>query len=64
MIDNIKIRDCDTCASFAQLLDDIDCKIKELSVDLYNNVIFALNLAHQGHSRNQVAINKNAVDLP
>lgn len=43
MIDNIKIRDCSTCAGIPQLLEDIDCKIKELSVDLYNNVIYALN---------------------
>lgn len=39
----IKVRDCDICADSEQLLEDIDCKIKELSVDLYNNVIFALN---------------------
>lgn len=43
MIDNLKIRDCDVCAGIPQLLDDIDCKIKELSVDLYNNVVYALN---------------------
>ena len=43
MIDNIKIRDCDTCAGIPQLLDDIDCTIKELSVSLYNNVVYALN---------------------
>ena len=43
MLDNIKIRDCDTCAGIPQLLSDIDCKIKELSVDLYNNVVYSLN---------------------
>ena len=43
MLDNLKIRDCDECAGIPQLLDDIDCKIKELSVDLYNNVVFSLN---------------------
>jgi len=43
MIDNIKIRDCSICAGIPQLLEDIDCKIKELSVDLYNNIIYALN---------------------
>lgn len=43
MLDNIKIRDCSVCIETSQLLDDIDCKIKELSVDLYNNVIYSLN---------------------
>lgn len=43
MLDNIKIRDCDVCSGIPQLLDDIDCKIKELSVSLYNNVVYALS---------------------
>ncbi|MBC7088595.1 MAG: hypothetical protein H5T96_09065 [Tissierellales bacterium] len=43
MIESIKIRDCDVCAGIPQLLEDIDCKIKELSVDLYNNVVYSLN---------------------
>ena len=38
-----RIAYCDDCASSEQLLEDIDCKLKELSVKLYNNVIFALN---------------------
>ena len=38
-----KIAYCDECAGSEQLLDDIDCKIKEISIDLYNNIVFALN---------------------
>jgi len=39
----IKISYCDDCTSNSQLLEDIDCKIKEIAIDLYNNTIFALN---------------------
>jgi len=38
-----RITYCDSFTSSSQLLDDIDCKIKEISVDLYNNVSYALN---------------------
>jgi len=40
---DIKIAYCDDCAGSTQLLEDIDCKIKEIAINLYNNVIFALN---------------------
>lgn len=31
------------CAAIPVLLGDIDCKLKELSSNLYNNLIYALN---------------------
>ena len=40
----LRIAYCDQCAGNEQLLADIDCKIKEISIDLYNNVVYALNL--------------------
>jgi len=40
---SFRISDCSDCASIISLLEDIDCKIKELAIEMYNNVIFALN---------------------
>lgn len=31
------------CSSISVLLQDIECKIFELSKDMYNNIVFALN---------------------
>lgn len=31
------------CATIPALLVDIDCKLKELSSNLYNNLVYALN---------------------
>lgn len=39
----IKMNDCEDCTSITILLEDIDCKLKELANILYNNTIFALN---------------------
>lgn len=37
------LTNCIDCASIPALLEDIDCKIKELAEDLYNNTIYMLN---------------------
>jgi hypothetical protein len=31
------------CGTVPVLLDDIDCKLKELAINLYNNTIYSLN---------------------
>ena len=38
-----RLTDCVNCSSISVLLSDIDCKLAELSNNLYNNVIFSLN---------------------
>jgi hypothetical protein len=34
---------CPDCASIPNLVEDIDCKIKQLAVVEYNNIVFSLN---------------------
>lgn len=41
---NPKITNCEECASILPLIADINCKIFELSMKLYNNIVFSLNL--------------------
>ena len=36
------------CGTIPVLLDDIDCKIKELANNLYNNTIYSLNYPVNG----------------
>lgn len=38
------LTNCVECGSIPALLDDINCKLKELAGKLYNNTIYALNL--------------------
>lgn len=38
----------DCTLSIPNLLDDIDCKMKSMAGDLYNNTVFALNLPIKG----------------
>jgi hypothetical protein len=38
-----RLTNCVECASIPVLLTDIDCKLTELSKNLYNNIVFALN---------------------
>lgn len=38
-----RLTNCTECAAIPVLLDDIDCKINELSKKMYNNVVFSLN---------------------
>ncbi len=39
-----KITNCKTCAEILPLICEINCKITEMSLSLYNNIVFALNL--------------------
>jgi hypothetical protein len=39
-----RITDCEECASILPLIADINCKVFEMSLRLYNNIIFSLNL--------------------
>ena len=39
----IKVVDSIKCKSILNLLDEVDCKLAELVVTLYNNMVFALN---------------------
>ena len=34
---------CPDCASIPTLLTEIDCKIKQMAVSEYNNIVFSLN---------------------
>lgn len=38
-----KLASCVACSSIPALLDEIDCKLKLLAGNLYNNVVFSLN---------------------
>ena len=38
-----RLTNCLECADIPTLLLEIDCKIKDLSIDLYNNTVFILN---------------------
>lgn len=38
-----KVINCPTCGDIPALLQDIDCKLNELAIDLYNNTVFILN---------------------
>lgn len=38
-----RLNTCTECANINSLINDIDCKIKELANVLYNNTIFMLN---------------------
>jgi hypothetical protein len=39
-----RLTNCVECSSISTLLADIDCRLFELSKNLYNNVVFILNL--------------------
>lgn len=38
-----KFTNCENCGDIADLLKRIDCKLAELSYNMYNNVVFMLN---------------------
>ena len=38
-----RLTNCPECTTIPALLNDINCKFKELSSNLYNNVIYSLN---------------------
>lgn len=39
-----RLTSCPECADIPTLLQDIECKITEVSKNLYNNTVFALNM--------------------
>ena len=39
-----RLTDCAECGNVQTLLEDINCKLKELAINLYNNNVFLLNL--------------------
>lgn len=39
-----KLANCGVCADISSLIEDINCRIFNLSSSLYNNIIFDLNL--------------------
>lgn len=40
---NIRLTNCVDCATIPSLLSNIDCKLKELAMNQYYNIIFSLN---------------------
>lgn len=40
---NPRLNNCVDCTTIPSLLSDIDCKLKELGSNLYNNTVFILN---------------------
>ncbi len=40
---NYRLTNCVECTTIPALLADIDCKLTEMSKNLYNNIVFALN---------------------
>ena len=45
-----RLTSCADCSSIPALLDDIDCKLVELSNNLYNNTVFILNKSIPGEA--------------
>jgi hypothetical protein len=43
-----RLTNCTECSSIPNLLEDINCKIFEVSKSLYNNTVFALNQPVKG----------------
>lgn len=41
---NSRVSDCKECADIMPLIDAINCKLYESSLDMYNNLAYALNL--------------------
>jgi hypothetical protein len=39
-----KVTKCKECADILPLIDEINCKIFQLSLKSYNNIVFSLNL--------------------
>lgn len=39
-----RLTNCPECGDIPSLLGDIECKIKEVAQNLYNNTVFALNM--------------------
>lgn len=37
-----KLSNCPQCADIPSLIKEIDCKLSELSIDLYNNITYML----------------------
>lgn len=40
---NPRLTSCTECADITSLIQEIDCKVSEVSVALYNNLVFMLN---------------------
>ena len=40
---NPRLTNCPECSSITSLIEDIDCKIYEISKELYGNIVFMLN---------------------
>jgi len=38
-----RLTNCTQCADIPSLIEEIDCKITEMAVNLYNNTVFMLN---------------------
>lgn len=38
-----RLIECPDCASIPNLVGEIDCKIKQMAVSEYNNIVFSLN---------------------
>ena len=45
-----RLTNCAQCADVASLILEIDCKIAEVSNNLYNNIIFMLNKSIAGEA--------------
>jgi hypothetical protein len=43
-----RLTDCINCSNIPSLLSDIDCKLRELANNLYNNTVFSLNREIKG----------------
>lgn len=38
-----RLTNCPQCADIPSLISEIDCKLAEMSVNLYNNIVYILN---------------------
>lgn len=45
-----RLTNCPQCADIPSLIAEIDCKLSEMSMSLYNNVVFMLNRSVNGQA--------------
>ncbi len=45
-----RLTNCPQCADIPFLISEIDCKLSEMSVNLYNNIVYILNSPINGEA--------------
>lgn len=54
-----RLTNCQECSDILKVIDDIDCKITEISKGIYNNIVFALNTVCKTGTMGDLLIYRN-----